>query len=115
MSDLDGQVCSLAGRECIPCTGAIPPLNPDEQDAMLEELGNGWQLMEHHHLEKTFTFSDFAEALAYTNKVGALAEQVGHHPDILTAWGKVVITIFTHKIDGLTDSDFILAAKIDEI
>ena len=105
----------LAGQECIPCTGAIPPLHPGEQDSLLEELGNGWRLVDHHHLEKQWDFDDFAGALAFTNRVGALAEQVGHHPDILTAWGKVVITIFTHKIDGLTDSDYILTAKIDEL
>lgn len=105
----------LSGKECIPCTGAIPPLTPDEQDEYMEELGNGWQLVEHHHLNKQWAFDDFAGALAFTNKVGALAEHVGHHPDILTAWGKVGITIFTHKIDGLTDSDFILAAKIDDL
>lgn len=105
----------LAAKACIPCTGVIPPLSPDAQDSLLEELGNGWQLVEHHHLEKLYPFDDFAQALAFTNKVGALAEHVGHHPDILTAWGKVVLTIFTHKIDGLTDSDFILAAKVDDL
>ena len=105
----------LSGKTCIPCTGAIPPLTPEEQDAYLTEVSNGWRLVNHHHLEREYLHEDFAEALAFTNRVGALAEEVGHHPDILTAWGRVVITIFTHKIDGLTESDFILAARIDAL
>jgi len=108
-------MAELSDKECIPCTGAIPPLTPDEQAELLAELGNGWQVVDAHHLYKEYPFDDFAGALAFTNKVGAMAEDVGHHPDILTAWGKVGITIFTHKIDGLTESDFILAAKIDAL
>ena len=68
-----------------------------------------------HHLEREFTFPDFNNALAFTNRVGALAESEGHHPDIYLAWGKVGIKIWTHKIDGLTESDFVLAAKIDRL
>lgn len=75
----------------------------------------GWKIVDEHHLEKTFTFPDFKRALAFTNQVGDLAEQQGHHPDIHLAWGKVTITIWTHKINGLTESDFVLAAKIDRL
>lgn len=75
----------------------------------------GWKVVQEHHLEKSFTFPDFKSALAFTNKVGHLAEQQGHHPDIHLAWGKVTITLWTHKIDGLSESDFILAAKMDQL
>jgi len=78
-----------------------------------EQLGGGWTVVDEHHLEKEYTFKNFAEALAFTNRVGAIAEEEGHHPDIHLAWGRVGLKIFTHKIDGLTESDFILAAKAD--
>lgn len=80
-----------------------------------EQLEGDWTLVDEHHLEKTFTFSNFRQALDFTNQVGALAEAEGHHPDIHLAWGKVKLTIWTHKIDGLTESDFILAAKVDAL
>ncbi len=76
---------------------------------------DGWNVIQEHHLAKTFTFPDFREALKFVNRVGELAEEQGHHPDLLLAWGKVEITIWTHKINGLTESDFILAAKIDQL
>ena len=104
---------SLAGEKCVPCRGGVPPLAGEELAALARELGNGWRVVDEHHLEKEFAFPDFAEALAFTNRVGALAEEEGHHPDIYLAWGKVRITIWTHKIDGLSRSDFVLAAKID--
>ena len=104
---------SLAGETCVPCRGGVPPLAGEELAALARELGNGWRVVEEHHLEKEFAFRDFAEALAFTNRVGALAEEEGHHPDIYLAWGKARITIWTHKIDGLSRSDFVLAAKID--
>ncbi|HEV7921805.1 MAG TPA: 4a-hydroxytetrahydrobiopterin dehydratase [Thermoanaerobaculia bacterium] len=105
---------SLANEKCIPCRGGVPPLAGAELRTLGEELGNGWSVIGEHHLEKTFPFPDFAEALAFTNRVGAIAEGEGHHPDIHLAWGSVRITIWTHKIGGLTRSDFILAAKIDQ-
>jgi|ERR1051325_5823691 4a-hydroxytetrahydrobiopterin dehydratase len=105
---------SLANEKCIPCRGGVPPLEGAELRSLAEELGNGWSVVEGHHLEKTFKFPDFAQALAFTNRVGAVAEEEGHHPDIYLTWGSVRITIWTHKIDGLTRSDFILAAKIDK-
>jgi 4a-hydroxytetrahydrobiopterin dehydratase len=110
-----GARSDLGDEKCIPCRGGVPPLKGDELYALASQLGNGWRVIEDHHLEKDFTFSDFAQALSFTNAVGAIAEREGHHPDIYLAWGKVRITIWTHKIDGLTRSDFILAAKIDKV
>jgi len=103
----------LAGKECIPCKGGVPPLKGAELRDLANRLGHGWKVVDEHHLEKEFTFKDFAQALAFTNKVGAVAEEQGHHPDIYLAWGKVRITLWTHKIDGLTESDFVMAAKIE--
>jgi 4a-hydroxytetrahydrobiopterin dehydratase len=103
----------LASRECVPCKGGVPPLSKAENDALLGELGNGWRVIDNHHLEKTFEFADFRQALDFTNRVGELAEAQGHHPDIYLAWGKVKLTVWTHKIDGLTESDYVLAAKAD--
>lgn len=109
------RVSSLASEKCVPCRGGVPPLKGDELRSVASELGSGWRVVEEHHLEKEFRFPDFAEALSFTNAVGAIAEREGHHPDIHLAWGKAGVTIWTHKIDGLTRSDFILAAKIDRI
>jgi 4a-hydroxytetrahydrobiopterin dehydratase len=103
----------LAGEKCAPCRGGVPALKGDELRTLQDELGGGWRVEGEHHLEKEYTFPDFAQALAFTNAVGAIAEDEGHHPDIYLAWGKVRVTIWTHKIDGLTRSDFVLAAKID--
>jgi len=107
--------CDLANLECVPCRGGVPPLTGDAAAALLARLGGGWELRDGHHLEKEFRFVDFAGALAFTNRVGALAERQGHHPDLLLSWGRVRATIWTHAIDGLTESDFILAAKIDTL
>jgi len=76
---------------------------------------NGWLVVEAHHLTKAYTFPDFKTALEFVNRAGAIAEQEGHHPDLCLSWGKVEVKTWTHKIDGLTESDFILAAKIDGI
>ena len=113
MDDAQEGQCALRSRECVPCRGGVPPLAGAALEALYAELGNGWSLVNGHHLEKTFTFPDFAAALAFTNRVGALAEGQGHHPDILLRWGKVTVTVWTHKIDGLTESDFIFAARTD--
>ena len=106
---------TLAQKVCVPCQGGIPPLKGDELKPLHTQLNDGWQVIAEHHLEKSFDFKDFREALDFTNQVGELAEQEGHHPDIYLAWGKVKVTTYTHKIDGLTESDFILAAKIDQL
>src|SRR2546425_6162688 len=105
----------LAEKECVPCEGGVPPLKGQALAGLLEKLGNGWQLINEHHLEKGFSFKNFREALAFTNKVGEVAEANKHHPDIYLAWGRVKITLWTHKMDGLSESDFILAAKIDQL
>jgi 4a-hydroxytetrahydrobiopterin dehydratase len=111
----DNEACSLANRECVPCQGGVPPLKGEELAKVMAELDNDWTCVEEHHLEKTFKFPDFKSALAFTNQVGALAEEVGHHPDIHLAWGKVKITVWTHKIDGLAEADFVFAAKTDAL
>jgi 4a-hydroxytetrahydrobiopterin dehydratase len=103
----------LATKECIPCKGGVPPLKGQELTELLDKLRGGWLVVEEHHLEKEYRFKDFRSALAFTNRVGELAEAQGHHPDIHLSWGKVRLTIWTHKIDGLTESDFIFAAKVD--
>jgi 4a-hydroxytetrahydrobiopterin dehydratase len=105
---------SLSKKECVPCRGVVPALKGDELEILAEQV-DGWDVVEEHHITKTYKFSNFVKALAYVNKVGGVAEEQGHHPDIFLTWGKVRITMCTHKIDGLTESDFILAAKIDEI
>jgi 4a-hydroxytetrahydrobiopterin dehydratase len=105
----------LAREKCIPCHGGEPPMKGRLLEELEDELGNGWRVIVEHHLEKEFEFPDFASGLAFVNKVGALAEEEGHHPDVFLAWGKVRITIYTHKVDGITRSDFILAAKIDQL
>ena len=104
----------LAQETCIPCRSGVPPLKGEELDALQEKLGNGWKIINEHHLEKEYIFADFRQALDFTVKVGEVAENQGHHPDIYLAWGKVKLAIWTHKIDGLTESDFILAAKADQ-
>ncbi|SVA80497.1 uncharacterized protein METZ01_LOCUS133351 [marine metagenome] len=104
----------LAKKTCIPCKGGVPPLKGEKLDDLLEKLKNNWKIIKEHHLEKEYSFKNFKEALDFTIKVGELAENQGHHPDIFLAWGKVKLTIWTHKIDGLTESDFIFAAKADK-
>ena len=104
----------LAKKTCIPCKGGVPPLKGEKLDDLLEKLKNNWKIIKEHHLEKEYSFKNFKEALDFTVKVGELAENQGHHPDIFLAWGKVKLTIWTHKIDGLTESDFIFAAKADK-
>ena len=104
----------LAKQKCIPCKGGVPPLQGRELDDLVVGLGHAWDCVDGHHLEKTFTFGDWAGAIAFTNVVSVIAEAQDHHPDILTSWGKVTVTIWTHKIDGLTRSDFFFAAKVEE-
>lgn len=107
-------MANLAERQCVPCRGGVPPLAGPEIDKLSGELP-GWQVIEEHHLQKLFRFKDFRETLTFVNRVGELAEEQGHHPDICFGWGKADLTIWTHKIDGLTESDFVLAAKIDKL
>ena len=108
---------ALADKTCVPCRGGTAPLKGKELAAIHQQLTEfaHWNVVNEHHLERNYGFPDFRSALAFVNKVGELAEQQGHHPDILLRWGKVEITIWTHAVDGLTESDFILAAKIDRL
>ena len=103
----------LVQRRCIPCEGGIPPLDKAAQSELLKQLPAGWQVIDGHHLEKEFKFKKFIDGLNFTNAVGAVAEAEGHHPDIFLTWGRVKLTIWTHAINGLTESDFILAAKAE--
>jgi 4a-hydroxytetrahydrobiopterin dehydratase len=106
----------LASKQCVPCKGGVPPLAGDALERLLTQLSPaGWQVIAGHHLEKSYTFADFSSALAFVNRVGVVAEEQGHHPDIYLGWGKVRLTIWTHKIEGLTESDFIFAAKADRV
>ena len=103
----------LAEQQCIPCKGGIPPLKGSDLSSLLQKLNHDWQVIKEHHLEKEYRFQNFRDALSFTVRVGDLAEAQGHHPDIYLAWGKVKLTVWTHKIDGLTESDFIFAAKAE--
>jgi 4a-hydroxytetrahydrobiopterin dehydratase len=107
-------MAGLASRECVPCRGGVPRLAGEEIVKLLAEL-EGWEVVREHHLKKVWKFADFLEAQRFVNRVGDLAEEQGHHPDMCFGWGRAEITIWTHKIDGLTESDFILAAKIDQL
>ena len=103
----------LAMKECLPCKGGVSPLTREQYAPLLKQLPN-WSVERDHHLTRTYTFPDFAKALVFVNRVGEMAEKQGHHPDIYLTWGKVRIDIWTHKIDGLTESDFVFAAKADQ-
>src|SRR5215472_9865085 len=103
---------NLADQHCVPCRGGVPPLKGDALRNYTDQLSD-WKVVNEHHITKTFVFPDFKQALDFVNRVGGVAEAEGHHPDILLTWGKVEVKTYTHKIDGLTESDFILAARID--
>ncbi len=105
----------LASRQCVPCQGGVPPLAGEDLKRLQGELDGGWVLVDEHHLQRRFELANFSEALNLTNRIGELAERENHHPIICLSWGYVEVTLYTHKIDGLTESDFILAAKIDQL
>jgi 4a-hydroxytetrahydrobiopterin dehydratase len=104
----------LAERQCVPCRGGVPALTTAEIRPLAAQLPD-WRVVDDHHLQRTYEFADFRESLGFVNRIGELAEDQGHHPDICFGWGKADVTIWTHKIDGLTESDFVLAAKIDKL
>ncbi len=105
----------LANRRCRPCRKNAPLLDNRLLPRYLERLGSRWRIVNEHHLRKKYEFRDFKQALAFVNRIGVLAEEMGHHPDISLSWGLVTLVIFTHKVNGLTENDFILAAKADRI
>lgn len=104
----------LADKKCVPCRGGTAPLTGAELDALHRSTPD-WTVINEHHLQREFRFPDFKQALDFVNRVGAVAEEQGHHPDILLAWGKAEVTLWTHSINGLSESDFIMAAKIDRL
>ena len=114
MMRMSSSASDLASRQCIPCRGGVPPLQGEHLAALSAQLP-AWSVIEAHHIEKTFAFPNFKSALAFVNRIGEICEQQGHHPDICFGWGKVKVTFYTHKIAGLTESDFIMAAKIDQL
>jgi 4a-hydroxytetrahydrobiopterin dehydratase len=105
----------LASKACVPCRLGAPPLDGRRLLELRGELDDGWEVVDGHHLEKEYRFDNFRDALDFTNEVGELAEEQGHHPDIELSWGRVKLSVWTHKIDGLTESDFIWAAKADQL
>lgn len=105
----------LAAKSCVPCEGGVEALKGDALDGYVDQVADRWTVVDEHHLEATFEFDDFEGALAFTNRAGRIAEQEGHHPEICLTWGEATVRIWTHAIDGLSENDFILAAKYDEI
>ena len=105
---------NLAEKHCVPCRGGVPPLKGTELLPYAEQLPD-WKIVEEHHLAKSFPFPDFKTGLDFVNRVGAVAEQEGHHPDLALSWGRVQVTTYTHSIKGLSESDFVLGAKIDQL
>lgn len=106
---------SLADKECVPCRGGVEPLRGEELARLSAELGEAWTVVDGHHLERDFSFKNFRESLAFANRVGELAESVDHHPDLLVAWGRCRVTLWTHRIDGLSETDFVFAAKSERL
>jgi len=104
----------LASKTCVPCKGGTPPLKGEELEELRRHVPE-WDPVEEHHLHRRFRFKNFRESLSFVNRVGELAEEQGHHPDIGFGWGYADISVWTHKIDGLTESDFIFAAKVDAL
>ena len=111
----DEFMSELADKTCTPCRGGVPPLEGEALDRLAAQLGGGWQVIDGHHLDKEYRFPDFRQALEFTNRIGELAEEVNHHPNIFLTWGKVRVELWTHKIDGLNEADFVWAAKADRL
>ena len=106
----------LAKRKCVPCEGGIPPLTKKEAQALMLELEGEWMLIDEAHLlAKSFRFKDFKETMVFINKVADIAEGEGHHPDLTVSYGSATVELMTHAIGGLSENDFIVAAKIDEL
>jgi len=112
MNDLSSN--ELTSKKCQPCEEGSPALKGEELRKLFAQL-EGWNLVNEHHLEKEYRFPDFAQALAFVNRLGEVAEEEGHHPDIFLTWGKVSVTLWTHSVGGISENDFILAAKADAV
>ena len=104
----------LAQKSCVPCKGDVPPLRGEALQKYSSQLPE-WEVVDEHHLRREYDLKNFAEALALVNRIGEVAEAEGHHPNLSFTWGKVEVEIFTHAIDGLTESDFVLAAKVEQL
>mgnify|MGYP001174324666 FL=1 len=109
------EMSELNQKKCIPCQGGVPPMNKDEIAELIPKIDAGWQVIDDHHLRKAWAFPDFSKALEFVNSAGQICEEEGHHADFELGWGRVIVKIYTHKINGLVESDFILAAKIDQL
>jgi 4a-hydroxytetrahydrobiopterin dehydratase len=105
----------LARRQCVPCKGGVPPLDQERAESLRRQISGEWKVVAGHHLEREFPLKNFRQALALANRIGEIAEGQRHHPDLLVSWGKLRVTLFTHAINGLHESDFILAARIDAL
>jgi 4a-hydroxytetrahydrobiopterin dehydratase len=114
MTVIYGDNMELHKKKCIPCEGNTPPLEPEKIDNLMLEIDGSWEVLNYHHLKREFQFEDFQKALDFVNIVGEICENSGHHANFELGWGFVIVLIWTHKIDGLTESDFILASIIDQ-
>lgn len=108
------ETCDLADQKCIPCRGGVPSLTPEQTKPLFAQLV-GWQLEENKKLIKKYEFKNFIDAMGFANAITPVAEAEGHHPDLYVRWGSVTVYLWTHKVDGLTESDFFMAAKIDRV
>jgi len=105
----------LSNKKCTPCEVGAIPLQPEEIKNMLKDLDEGWSSDDDKSIHKTFKFDDFMGAMNFANSIAKLAEEEGHHPTLTVSWGKLKASLMTHKIKGLHENDFILAAKIDKL
>jgi len=105
----------LTQKKCIPCEAGTPPLKKDEVEKYLSQLKTSWEVLENTKIKKKFIFKDFKKAMEFVNKVAEIAETESHHPDIYIFYSKVEIELWTHAIGGLSENDFIMASKIEEI
>ena len=111
----DPDTCDLSSKVCIPCRGGVPPLTDNEMSKLIVSLDENWEIIDSHHLERVWKFENFKQALDFTNSAGEICEEQNHHADFELGWGRALAKIYTHKINGLVESDFILASKFDNI
>jgi len=104
----------LNQKQCVPCEGGVEPLKGEQLDQLQRELNEGWRVIDDHHLEKEYKFDTYLEGVNFVNEVAEIADEQDHHPDIYLGYGKVRVTLWTHNIGGLSENDFIVAAKIEQ-